>query len=191
MLSLETKLNSLNFATQLNEVRDLLHTAQAKMTFWGCRVVTVNGFSGSVAVADIASKVLRASYKRCDDDDLTLPERIAGIEIVKKINGFYFDTDTHIQHANSFTKCFSGIREFSLTPYTTRFFMGETAEGNFRAYSKAKFLQQFGGQFKRFDDHPASDGSFGPPLRIVAREDRIREQLAKPAPSNPAPVVPV
>lgn len=174
---LVTHLNSLSFSTQLDTVKNLIDTAQAKTTFWGSRVVEVNGFTGSVYLDDIANKILRAGNHRSDADDLTPAERIAGVEVVRKLENFYRVTDIQIQNSNFFTKFLNWIREFSFIPYTTRFYIEETAEGNFRAYSKAKFLQQFGGAFDEMHSHPASDGSFGPPLRILAKEDRIRPLL--------------
>ena len=177
---LDTHLNSLNFSNQLAAVKNLVDTAQVMTTFWGNRVVEINGFTGSVYLDDIARKILTASYQRSDADDLSPPERIAGVEIVRKLRDFYRISDTQIQNSNFFTRLLNFIQEFSLTPYTTRFYLDEEigpGERNFRAYSEAKFLQQFGGAFTSMRDHPASDGFFGPPLRIVAREDRIRSLL--------------
>lgn len=177
MTSLQVHLNSLNFSSQLTTVKNLINTAQVKTTFWGSRVVEVNGFTGSVSLEDIARKILRTGRQRSDADDLLLAERIAGVETVRKLEGFYRISDTQIQNSNFFTKFLNWMRECSFMPYTTRFHIEETAEGNFRAYSKAKFLQQFGGAFDEMRGHPASDGSFGSPLRILAREDRIRALL--------------
>ena len=177
MPSLQVHLNSLDFSSQLATVKDLIDVAQPKTTFWGSRVVEVNGFTGSVYLDDIARKILRTSGLRSDADDLLPAERIAGVEIVKKLEGCYRITDTQIQNSNFFTRFLNWIREFSLFPYTTRFHIKETAGGNFRAYSETKFLQQFGGAFNTWGGHPASDGFFGPPPRILAREDRIRTLL--------------
>jgi len=177
MTSLVSHLNSLSFSTQLDTVKNLIDTAQAKTTFWGSRVIEINGFKGSVYLDDIANKILMAGNQRLEADDLTPAERIAGIEIVRKLENLYQVTDAQIRNSNFFTRLLNWIREFSFIPYTTRFYMQETAEEKFRAYSKEKFLQQFGGAFDEIYYHPASDGSFGPPLRILAIEDRIRALL--------------
>lgn len=177
MPSLETYLNSLSFSIHLESIKNLIDIASTKTTFWGSRVVKVNGFTGSVYLDDIANKIVRAGNQRSDADDLTPEERIAGVEVVRKLENFYRVTDIQIQNSNFFTKFLNWIREFSFMPYPTRFFIEETAENNFRAYSEAKFLQQFGGAFGEMHSHPACDGLFGPPLRIVAREDRIRPLL--------------
>ena len=172
--SLKAHISSLDFSTQLSVVKNLIDTAQAKTTFWGSRVIEVNGFTGSVYLADVARKILKAGSQRSDADDLTPAERVAGIDTVRKLEKFYQITDLQIKTSNFFTKFLNRIREFSFTPYTTRFFIKERAEENFRAYSRSKFLQQFGGVFDEEDHHPACDGAFGPPLRILAMENKIR-----------------
>lgn len=177
LLSLDAQLNSLNFSNQLTAVKSLVDAAQVRTAFWGSRVVEINGFTGSVYLDDVARKILRAGNQRSDADDLLPAERIAGVEIVRKLEDFYRISDTQIQNSNFFTRFMNWIQEFSFIPYTTRFHIEQTAEANFRAYSKIKFIQQFGGAFNEVGHHPASDGSFGPPLRILAREDRIRALL--------------
>lgn len=174
MLSLECHLNSLNFSTQLKDVENLINASCTKTTFWGSRIIKINGFTGSVYLDDIARKILKAGRERSDADDLTITERMSGMEIVKKLQKFYCDTDIKIQNSNLFTKFLNWIREFSCIPYTTRFYLEETADSNFRAYSQAKFLEQFGGTADGITNHSAFAGSFGPPLRIMAKEDRIR-----------------
>lgn len=205
MPSLESHINSLNFSTQLEVVKNLLdsNAAHATTTFWGSRVVEVNGYTGSVYVDDIAKKILLASRERCDADDLTLAERISGVEIVNKLQQFYHDTDTEIQNASPITKFFNWIREFSINPceYTVRPHIMdtdncliETAGRNFRAYSRAKFLQQFG-----TFEHPAFEGfmilltqvtgkttkgAYGRVIRnedqrLYAKEENIRQLLAR------------
>lgn len=178
MLSLNTHLSSLNFSNQLVDVKNLVDTAEVKTTFWGNRVLEVSGFTGSVYLDDIARKIITAGNQRSDADNLLPAERIAGVEIVRKLEHFYRISDTQIKNSNFFTRFLNWILEFTFIPYTTRFHIEETAEDRFRGYSETKFLQQFGGAFSSRLDHPASNGSFGPPLRILAREDRIRALLA-------------
>jgi hypothetical protein len=177
MTSLDAHLSSINFSYDLEALKILLDTSQVKTTFWGSRVVEVKDFTGSVYLEDIAREILVIGRQRSDADDLLPEERIAGIEIARKLEGFYRISDTQIQNSNFFTKFFNWIREFSFIPYTTRFHIEETAEINFRGYSEVKFLEQFGGAFNAMLNHPASAGAFGPPLRILAREDRIRALL--------------
>ena len=178
MKALTGHINSLDFSKQLDVARNLMDQAQATTTFWGNRVVKVEGFTGSVYLEDLVRKTLGAARQRVNEDNLTPSERVAGIEIVKKLSKFYRVTDQEIKNSNFFTRLLNWIKEFSFIPYTPRFHLEETAAQDFRAYSKAKFLQAFGGSFGELHDHSASDGSFAPPLRILAKEDRIRALLA-------------
>jgi len=97
---------------------------------------------------------------------LTPAERIAGVEIVKKLQRFYCETDAQIKNSNLFTKFLNWIREFSFMPYTDRFFLRETAEENFCAYSASRFLQEFGRAPDRTNGHVGR--------WVVAGEDQIR-----------------
>jgi hypothetical protein len=183
MPPLETHLNSLNFSTNLEVVKNLIDKAEAKTTFWGSRVIKVAGYTGSIYLDDLAKKIIDAGRQRCEADDLQPAERVAGIDIVKKLRNFYEVTDTQIRNSNFFTRFLNWLREFSFDPYTIRFYIekiGGTAEDNFRGYSDAKFLQQFGGAFDAQHEHPASDGWFavtGLPSRTLAREESIRALL--------------
>ena len=173
MKSIKNHLNSLDFSTQLSAVKEIVENAEVKTTFWGSRVVVVKGFSGSVYLDDIAHLIICAGNKRSDADDLLPEERILGLKIVRKLEDFYSESDKQIQNSNFFTKFLNWIREYSFSPYTTRFYLEETAENTFLAYSKTKFLEQFGGNFGDHFHHPASFGSVGPPFRILAKEDEI------------------
>lgn len=178
MVSLEKHLNSINFSTELNRANQLINSSNTcvKTTFWGSRVVEIDGYAGSVYLEDIASKIRAASKERCEADNLILEERIAGIEMVHKLIDFYRISDNQIKNSNFFTRLINWIREFSFVPYTTRFYFEQMAEAEFRAYSDAKFLQQFGGTFGELHHHPASDGFFG--QRTLAKEDQIRALAA-------------
>ncbi|MBI5346927.1 MAG: hypothetical protein HZB76_07290 [Chlamydiae bacterium] len=191
MNTLKAHLKSLNFATQLGAVNDLLNcysgvntnnTSQikTKISFLGTRLVEVNGYKGPVSLDFLAKRILGASNQRCKADDLTPAERIAGVEIVRKLKNLYKITDPQINYSNFLTRFLNWIREFSFIPYTTRFYLSECAEGYFRGFGETKFIQQFGkGPNGKMDQHPASDGAFGPPYRIMAKEDRIRALLVR------------
>lgn len=180
MTSLQSHINSFNFSTQLPAIKNLINTAQVSTTFWGGRIIEINGFTGSVYLNDIAAKILDAGEQRCKADNLKPAERIAGIDTVRKLQHFYEVTDTQIKNSNFFTKFLSWIREFSFfIPYTTRFYLNESAESNFRAYTETKFLRQFGGSFNALMDHPASDGFFGPPSRVLAKDVEIRALFSR------------
>jgi len=133
MTSLLAHINSLKFSDQLATVKTLLDSAKVKKTFWGARVVTVNGYTGSVYLEDLAYKIVIASDKRSEANDLQPAERNAGIEIVKKLDRFYEISDQQIRCSNCFTRLLNWLREFTCGyPYTTRFYLEQTAESNFR-----------------------------------------------------------
>jgi hypothetical protein len=178
-MKISNYINSCNFSNELPTLNNLLSNAQGSVSFWGKRVITVAGYEGSVALDELARKVLRAGGQRCDADDLTTGERVAGIETMGKLRSFYQVTDTKISNANWFTKLLNKVREFTFFPYTPRFHTEDgLMENYFRGYSENKFVQEFGGVKKgQFRDYENSDGSFGPPLRIMAREENIRAKL--------------
>ena len=55
MTTLSFQLHAVN---QLNEVNQLLDAAETKVTFWGRRVVTAAGYSGSLYLDDIAKRTV-------------------------------------------------------------------------------------------------------------------------------------
>lgn len=171
---LESHLNSLNFATQLDVVKDLIDKAQVKMTFSGRRVVETKDFSGSVHLDLLAIRVEQAGRKRCEADDLSTKERILGIEIVKKLQSFYCISDEQFWNSNFLTKFLYRLHGYEGNIFSIRYYIEDSTEYHFRGYSESKFLQQFGGAFDELERHPASNGSFGPPGRIVAKEESIR-----------------
>lgn len=188
MPSLESHVNSLNFSTQLDVVKNLIDSAHATTTCWGSRLVEVDGFTGSVYLDDIARKVLIASHQRCDADDLTTAERISGVETVKKLQKFYRDTDIEIQSANPITKLFNFIIEFSTAAYK---YIGASntldpkhlregiADRNFRTYSTDKFFQQF--RTRDYCNHSGVEGGdcFPHPQKLYIKEDHIQSLLVR------------
>ena len=140
----------------------------------GGRVVEVKGFTGAVNLDDIAQKISTTAKQRSEADALKLAERITGMTIVTKLKSFYREADLQSQNSYFFTRFLFLIRHFSFTPYTARFYTEFFTDGLFRGFSKNKFLEQFGGSFNELDEHPASDGSFGFPVRIMAQEGQIR-----------------
>lgn len=182
MTTLETHLYSINFSTQLEVVKNILDKAETRITFWGTRLVEVGEYTGSITLESIASRVLKASNQRCEADDLTLAERVAGLDISKRVENLYLITDKQIQNANLLTRLFRWIREFSFIP-TRLHFVGKgifapSAEEYFQTYSKQKFIRQFGSRgFDKIDGHPAVECTFSNE-KILISKNFIREKLA-------------
>ena len=171
--------NSPAITNQLPALNALLKSAEGTISYLGKRVVKVIGYEGSILLDDLASKVLKAGHQRSDADDLTTPERIAGIEIGYKMRDLYKITDSKVSQMNCFIRFLNWVSEFTFDPYTPRFFTEDSRMDHyFRGYSENKFVQEFGGvKGGTFNEYENSDGSFGPPLRIVAREEAIRAKL--------------
>ncbi len=175
MLSLKVHLDSLDFSRQLLEVKHLVNAADTKTTFWGSRVVEIKGFTGSVYLEDIAEKIVSAGRKRSDDDNLSPAERIDGIEIVAKLNGFYLVTDKEIRNSNFLTRLLNWLREFSFIPFnTTRYHIENTAANNFCAFSPSKYEAAF---HKPLSELDSGDQTLDCHVRINASEADIRKLL--------------
>lgn len=136
MCSVEAYLNLLNFSTQLLDVRKLLDKAKVKTTFWGGRILEIDGFTSSISLNEITRKILEAATERPNQSVLTKKEKLAGLEIVQKLRNFYKDTDFELKKANFFTRFFVWIRESSSYTYTLRFYIETLAEGQFQSDSK-------------------------------------------------------
>lgn len=123
------------------------------------------------------------SEQRSDTDDLSLAERMDGVEIAKKLKNFYRITDTQIQNSNLLTRLLNWLREFCFVPYhTTRFWFEERGERYFRGYNETEFFQQFGNAFDAMGDHPAADSRFfsiSRQRRISVKEDLIRAHFTQ------------
>lgn len=180
-MKISNYIDTINFSIELVNVNQMLTNAQGNISFLGRREVKIAGYAGSVSLDELARKVLCAAGDRSNSDDLTTQERVAGIKIMYKLRNFYKITDSKINNKNFFTKLLNIIREFTLNVYTPRFYTEENGlmESYFRGYSQSRFIQEFGRvQRREFGGYENSDGSFGPPLRIMAYESAIRAKLA-------------
>ena len=167
-------IHSLDFSSQLRLLNQALDETRTEITWLGSRKVVFQGVvNGSISLDALSNKLHKVALRRCAADNFRPEEQVAGAEITRKLQHLYLNTDAQIKASNIIIRIINWIREFSISPYTTRFSIEETTERNFLAFSETRFLQTFAGSHSR----PASDGSFGPPYRVVAREDRIRELL--------------
>lgn len=175
-MNIHTYINTLCAVDELKTINNLLNSSLVAVSFWGKRMITVANFKGTMTIDELTNKIFQLGKNRCNLDDLTTEERIAGIEITKKLKTFYRVTDTKILEANWFTRILNFIREFSLFTYTIRFEIeSDSIEGYFRGYSENKFKSEFGGiVIGGLYEYENSDGSFGSPLRIKATEAAIR-----------------
>ena len=119
-------------------LNDFLSACQPlpQISFWGSRVITVG--RGQIELDTLSSKILDAAKIRSKNADyLTPQERIAGIELTKKLNHFYTLTDQELKNSNWFVRILNWIREFNFfMPYTDRWHVEETLEGKFTGYTQ-------------------------------------------------------
>lgn len=175
MVNFETRLNQLNFSRQLVELNQILEDTRAKVSVLGERIITKNG-EDYVPLEGVARRVIEAADLRSLRDDLAPRERIAGVEIVRKLRRFYEET----QHSNLFARVLTQLREISLwsNARSTYFILGELPEYKFLGYSEERFIQEFGNEWDRQrNEYVLSNGSFTPPYRIIALENKIREKI--------------
>lgn len=87
------------------------------ITFWGQRVITVEGEEGSVSLHALADKVVLIIRARClsptDWPSNMTPDKIEAKIVVNHLDHYYSQTDTLIARANNyFTRFLAKIREF-------------------------------------------------------------------------------
>jgi hypothetical protein len=112
--ALKDLINNPEFSDQFTTLRNLLAPREvyAAVTFWGERVIKVEGEEGSVSLNVLSDKVVSAIYNRC------LPSNprpfndngSAGI-VVFYLAGFYRATDKI--HLNLFTRILATLRDCS------------------------------------------------------------------------------
>ncbi len=187
-MEISKHIDSYTISNNLLTVNNLLKKAEATVSFFGERVITVNGYEGSFSLDELASRVALASEKCLESNDLTTEERVAGIDILYKIRNFYQVTDTKISETNCFTKLLNWIREFTFYPYTPRHYTKEhgLTEQYFRAYSEDNFVKTFGEEKPNGFDYENSDGyliigvdSSTSLILVKATETAIRNLLLK------------
>jgi len=161
-IALRELLNDPNFSYRLDEVRNVLDKTQASVTFWGTRVVRVNGDNTSVILDRLAKKVVETSIQRSFSHDLILSDRIAGLDITNTLQGFYKMTDQEKDRACFLTKLFVYFRELSFAVVTTRKYIeGFKPDGisfagcsvDFRYFCNSDYKKQFNCDLPENDDN--------------------------------------
>ena len=101
-----TCLEAPNYSTSLVEVRDILRSAQTKVTLWGNKVVIPQGSPRSFYFNQIADKILRTDgiFSQRRELPLTLDQKAAGREIIDITKRMYKRTDEQFHRANYVTQ---------------------------------------------------------------------------------------
>lgn len=117
-MRLEDKYNQSN----LIELEDLFKgPVTTDVSFWGSRIVTVQGYEGSLNIHDLGIDLI--GIAKSGDRNLSHQEKSAGVGLTFRLQIFYRETDGK---GNFLARIFMYIREFSFfNPYTVRFFIEE------------------------------------------------------------------
>lgn len=172
----ELNLKTLNFLFNQMET-------EVNVSFWGSRIVTTGGFRGSAYLADFAEHVLWFS-RLSDKSELTLEDRVAGIQVVDTILRFYQESD-EILEKHPVEKAFNIFWKITgydkdekfVLPLSTRVFVeDEITRKSFLSFTKEQFQDNF-------TDEPLPSDSFideksGKRLYVVG-EQLIREKEIK------------
>jgi hypothetical protein len=94
-------------SSELERVSQLSQHGKIKVgvTFWGSRVVTIEGYQGSMYLEDFAKKILEAGHLD-NVDKLTATGRCAGIDIAKTIKQLYRNTDRDLKKPKTVSQDF-------------------------------------------------------------------------------------
>jgi hypothetical protein len=173
MISLEKYIESIDFTSGLEKVNSLISNGVSTgFDNFENPAIQIAGFSGTVSVDSIANQVLKAGEIKCKKNKLTLADRMAGIELVKKLQLIYLHCDQHKEAENQ-----SNGRKFlswcsEIYNSTTRFKIEEFGETCFLAFSPQEFQAEFGGQIN--NSNPNYEGLYRD--KIVVRHASIERK---------------
>jgi hypothetical protein len=162
---------------QLENVNNLLKAAQGDVTFWGTRCIKKGESGAFVSLDDLAQWVVNSSqYAAAHCNDVSLKQRIAGVDLVKHVRQLLQQSDRQIQHANVVTRLFVCVRKKITRSHTPiSHIVNGVASQEFRSFTAEKFLETFQGKFDQNDSHPCSETRLRSPSRIVATREAIEE----------------
>lgn len=176
---------SYKFDGSLKLANERLNADQApRVTFWGTRFVKFDG--QDVSLNNLICLICRISLAKITPVH-TLEDRIAGIEIGRKLRNYYILTNEQIKNSNFITRFFAWIRERKISWIQKEcIFLSSLsatsslllARNNFCCFTTEKFLAQFGGSFIN-NTHPACRAFYKKPGRVYAKEEAMRAQLEK------------
>ncbi|NGX63168.1 MAG: hypothetical protein KR126chlam6_00575 [Candidatus Anoxychlamydiales bacterium] len=186
----------------LQKLDDILANAEARITFWGKRVITAEGYKGQYSLNSLFRKIINLAIERCEKENLTPVERLNGIRISEKISEFY--EKTPIKNRNFLTRFFVSLRkifsdlflhvnsinyaEKMLKKYPNmgnpeklssisvdRFKNPNSIKDFFSAYSEQKYIDTFGKEATGLGTHYTNQiGTISESNKIIVSEYSIR-----------------
>lgn len=199
--------NKDNYSTELEKLNSLLKNSTPVVSPYGKRIIKISG--KEVSLEDITKKVWAVGLEHCNRnlDDLSLKDRINGVEITEKLRNFYDKTNEEIENSGWFKKILSKVRDlrffifpkickisgfhaipgFLLLPpgWSLGSLTGKNGsiEGYFRGYNINSFTQEFGNDIDSFSDRIIEGKDYnGKYTTVCARIEKIREKIQ----SNPS-----
>lgn len=166
MTRLQDLLNKPAVSISLEALKQKLSTTEAYTTFFGTRMVRLEG--SSIQLNVLAQRVLAIADARFKDDAFSVEDRLAGCGCVDRLKEFYKVTDGQIKNSNLLTRIIAWIRNyFSYNP--TRLTIDSDVH-SFRLYTLDSFFTLFGDNAALYDGkHPSSDGASSNRDRYVKR----------------------
>jgi len=150
MKSLAACSNWIDRPAQWESLQNVLAKGRVRISFWGSRLIEVEGYSSSIFLLNFARRVHQASYAHREAQDLTSKERLAGVEIVKSLKKFYEMADGQLDKTSFVTRLFIVVWNLLFLPFTIyfRYVVARSifhhAENNFLTYTPQKFKEKFG-----------------------------------------------
>jgi hypothetical protein len=169
--------SQLYLPSQLGQVNELLKGAEGSVTLWGTRCFRKAGSAGTASLDVLVQRVVNASqYAAAHCDDLSLEQRIAGVDLVDRVQHLLQQSDRQIQQANKATRLFAWVRnKFNRTNTQISHIVDGVASQAFRLFSVGKFLETFQGKFDENGSHPCCEKRLRSPERIVATQKAIAQ----------------
>ena len=131
----------------LQDLGKILDKSQASVSFWGTRIVTVEGYEGSVRLLDISRRMM--NFVNDTKTDFSEEERASAIKSIGYIRTHYNETD-QMQKSNPITAIFAffqsifGTNGENLLPYNERWFIEDHgAIYRFKGYTESQFRARF------------------------------------------------
>ena len=126
----------------LREIETSLNRAASKVTFWGTRVIEIDGASFSLKhltdkINTIASEChadqITKAYKHPTYQGLSIEQRISGMVIANRLWQLYTQTEEEFKKTHNYIKIFLNfIWEFHTNPFNTWFFLEyDSTKSNF------------------------------------------------------------
>lgn len=126
MITLSQALNSPEL--NIKDLKKLLDKSKIDLTFFGSRIITVDGYEGSQNFSIFTKRLNNLAGWHTGEKNLSLADRLDGVKAARKIEQYYKDTDQMRKTADLITRVFEFLQEIlnlngdsNIWLYTERF----------------------------------------------------------------------